>query len=164
MSMRAALELSTPASAAANTTVAVTATVTNLSIYQSWTISVAGTYNDKSLPFLPAEQIIGTLQKTFTASFKMPDEDVTIIAQVFYWDGVSWQEAGDGIAAAWIPVHYECPYCDAIFSSEEGLQAHIDSEHPEETGMPDWGKWALIGGGIIAVSLFVIRPLLKRSK
>lgn len=77
----------------------------------------------------------------------------------YTWEAIQVEESPPG--------GYECPYCDAAFDTYEEWRAHIEQEHGEEPGngtSEDILKWALIGGGIIAVSLFVIRPLLKRSK
>lgn len=73
------------------------------------------------------------------------------------WDAISAQE-GNG---EWV-----CPYCGEVFATEAELLAHIQEEHGgEEPGTSeDILKWALIGGGIILVSLFVIRPLIRGTK
>lgn len=81
-----------------------------------------------------------------------------------YWHIVTAEEAPPPPP----PPEYQCPYCGAIFDTEEALYAHIESDHPglpppdgDGTDLEKYLKWGLIGGGAILVAAFVIRPLIR---
>lgn len=90
------------------------------------------------------------------------EDDLGNLLDERQWNAITVIDTGDG------EIHV-CPYCGATFSTYEELISHIEEEHPGEEipGPPDkerYLKWALIGGGIVLVAAFVVRPLIRGLK